>query len=164
MQPDDDDMDDDVRDLLTGIIVVVKNHKTDLKGYAEVWLSSVDQLQLRALINVTERYASQIGKEYSSNSPIFVNKNLEPWRKQDGTGHRVVDYSRFAKIAGVKVFHSHDTRHVWTDSLSNQTSLVLKEAYALSANHSVATQQKHYVSNFMNTLKKVNCICRFVDL
>ena len=66
-----------------------------------------------------------------------------------------MDYTRFAKIAGVKEFRSHDARHVWTDSLANQTSLILKEAYALSANHSVQTQQKHYVSKFMNRMKKV---------
>ena len=73
-------------------------------------------------------------------------------------GKRTIDYTRFAQIAGVKTFRSHDARHVWTDSLANQTSLILKEAYALSANHSVATQQKHYVSNFMNSMKKVRFI------
>ena len=157
MQPDDADMDDDVRQLLTGIIVVVRNHKTDSKGDAEVWLSLLDQTEILALIEVIERYARQVGKEYGSNSPIFVNSNLDPLKSgSSGKTKRSVDYSRFAKIAGVKIFHSHDTRHVWTDSLSNQTSLVLKEAYALSANHSVATQQKEYVSNFMNTLKKVD--------
>ena len=158
MQPEED-MDDDIRELLTGIIVEVEDHKTTIKGSAEVWLPEHDQVLVQGLDDVGQRYAKQQGKELPLNSPIFVNKNLLPFKGQ--YAKRGVDYSRFAAIAGVKDFHSHDTRHVWTDSLASHTSLILREAYAMSANHSVATQQKHYVSNFVNRMKKV---CRFVDL
>ena len=160
MQPDDN-MSDDVRDLLTGIIVSVKDHKTGIKGPAEVWLSPTDQILIQALMEVNQRYASQKNLEYPQTSPIFVNKFMTPYKTNISHSKRPIDYSRFARIAGVKQFRSHDTRHMWTDSLSNQTSLILREAYALSANHSVATQQKTYVSNFLNTIKKV---CKFVDL
>ena len=58
MQPDDN-MSDDVRNLLTGIIVSVKDHKTGIKGPAEVWLSPTDQILIQALMEVNQRYASQ---------------------------------------------------------------------------------------------------------
>ena len=32
MEPDDDDMGDDVRQLLSGIIVTIYDHKTGVKG------------------------------------------------------------------------------------------------------------------------------------
>ena len=158
MQPDED-MDDDIRELLTGIIIEVNDHKTELRGAAEVWVPSHDEVLLQGYDDVAVKYAKQQGKEHSLHSPIFVNKNLAPFKST--RGKRSVDYSRFAIIAGVKVFHSHDTRHVWTDSLASHTSLLLREAYAMSANHSVATQQKHYVSKFVDKMKKVS---RFVDL
>ena len=109
MRPDDD-MDDDVRALLTGIIVTVQAHKTGFKGAAEVWLSDMDQIAIQALDEVTVRYAKQIGKEYPLTSPIFVNKNLEPFRST--RGKRVVNFGRYAKIAGVARYKSHDSRHV----------------------------------------------------
>ena len=64
MQPDDEDMDSDVRELLTGIVVVVENHKTGIKGAAEVWLPKHDEVSLNGYCDVTERYARQIGKYY----------------------------------------------------------------------------------------------------
>ena len=166
----DDDMDDDVRSLLTGIIVTVQAHKTGYKGAAEVWLSDKDQVMFQALDEVNGRYAKQIGKEYPLSSPIFVNKNLDPFKST--RGKRVINFGRYAKIAGVARYKSHDSRyvgfcffnpvshdlfrHVWSAALADQHDLIFREAVALAANHSVATQQKHYVSNFTNKLKKVS--------
>ena len=159
MTPDDKEMDSDVKDLLTGIIVTVNAHKTGFKGSAEVWLSQIDDILLQSLIEVTERYAKQIGKEYSLNSTLFVNKNLDPFRST--RGKRVVNFGRYAKIAGVARYKSHDSRHVWSDALADQHDLIFREAVAMAANHSVATQQKSYVSNFTNRMKKVSLIGLF---
>ena len=156
MRPEDDEMDPEIRQLLTGIIVTVHAHKTGFKGAAQVWCSSMDDVLLRCLIEVTMRYAKQIGKEYPLSSPIFVNKNLDPFRST--RGKRVVNFGRYAKIAGVARYKSHDSRHVWSDALADQHDLIFREAVAMAANHSVATQQKHYVSNFTNMMKKVNNI------
>ena len=148
----DDDMDSETKDLLTGIIVTVAAHKTGFKGSAEVWLSKSDQILIRSLIEVTDRYAKKIGKEYGLESPLFVNKNLDPFRST--RGKRAVNFGRYAKIAGVARYKSHDSRHVWSDALADQHDLIFREAVALAANHSVATQQANYISNFTNTMKK----------
>ena len=64
MQPDDEDMDDDVRELLTGIIVEVRDHKTGIQGPAEVWLAQQDEILCRAYSDITERLAVQLGKSF----------------------------------------------------------------------------------------------------
>ena len=150
MLPDDEDMDASVRELLTGVIVTIIDHKTGVKGPAEVWLNPTDQLILRALDAINVRYAEQIGKELPPSSPLFINGNVNPWRSRQNK--RTLDFSRFARIAGVKAFKSHDSRHMWTDALSNQQSLILREAAATAANHSLATQQTYYVSNYLTNL------------
>ena len=156
MQPDDSEMGDDVREILSGIIVTIYDHKTGTKGPVEAFLNLKDQMFLRAIISLNERYAEQIGKDYPTTSPLFVNSQLRPFRST--TNSRTIDFSRFAKIAGMKEFKSHDSRHMWTDALSNQQSLMLREAGAVAANHSLETQQRYYVSNYLTTMKKVRSL------
>ena len=147
-------MGDDVRQILTGIIVVIYDHKTGVKGPVEAWCNLKDQMMMRAILALNGRFAEEIGKDYPSTSPLFVNSKLAPWRTSQN--NRQIDFSRFARIAGVKDFHSHNSRHMWTDALSNQQSLLLREAAAIAANHSVETQQQYYVSNYLTTMKKVS--------
>ena len=156
MEPDDDEMGDDVRQLLSGIIVTIYDHKTGVKGPVEAWVNTKDEVFLRAIMALNDRYAEQTGKDYPGSSQLFINSQLKPLRS--ATNQRAIDFSRFAKIAGVKHFHSHDSRHMWTDALSNQQSLLLREAAAVAANHSLETQQRYYVSNYLTTLKKVGLL------
>ena len=59
---------------------MITDHKTGIKGPAEVWVNPTDQLKLRALRKVNARYAEQTGKAYPPDSPLFVNRDMNPWR------------------------------------------------------------------------------------
>ena len=55
------EMDCNVRELLSGVIIVITDHKTGIKGPAEVWVNPTDQLKLRAFREVNACYAEQTG-------------------------------------------------------------------------------------------------------
>ena len=74
------EMDCNVRELLSGVIIVITDHKTGIKGPAEVWVNPTDQLKLRAFREVNACYAEQTGKAYPPDSPLFVNHDMNPWR------------------------------------------------------------------------------------
>ena len=129
------------QDALKGIVVVVEAHKTISKGAAMLWLSQTDMVLCQAYMALAQRYSKKIGKPYALDGPMFVNKNMDQWKDR----RRQVDYGLFKKINDIAKYESHDNRRGFSSLAGDHPSILVREAAASAACHSVQTQQNTYL-------------------
>ena len=90
-------------------------------------------------------FASNHSKEIQQSH--FVSKEAKRVQALEALTNYQRTFSQFCQITGYMEFTTHMARKIFASWVTGQKSARLSECAAFAANHSVAIQQSHYVSN-----------------
>ena len=97
LDPDDHMKDPEVFDVMKGICITVKFHKTGHKYPAYLWLSIVDHTFMMAYLEVSRIYLESIGIELSNSTPLFIDRHGGFFISKD----KRLDLDSFCAIVGL---------------------------------------------------------------
>ena len=154
--PDDREFDKEEFDLLQGIAIPIPYHKTGHKYTIWLWFSQVEAVYLTMYESIASKYckARKLNLledgEIDPDSPFFIDRKGRPTIH---TNMFPLDFSDFARCAGIQSATSYIFRRMFSGLLLAQEDMALREAEEWTMGHAPTTAKTAYQDALTKKLK-----------
>ena len=146
-------------ELLQGIAIEIEHHKTGCKYPMYLWFSQVQVMYLRMYEDIARRFS--IANNFnidpatglpSNKSPFFISGTGAATYQQN---MRPLDYTDFAKAAGIPKCTSMYFRKMFSNILLAQKDIALRECEEWTMCHAPTTAKTFYEEEFTKKLRAI---------